>query len=85
MKEPEEYLDEHRDNHPDDVMETAREVIERWDGWKYGKSAAGGAAGAVYIGYMIHQDGGPTQPELADEFGVTPPTLRKRYKDLPKP
>lgn len=81
-------IDEASDDHPDDVLDAAREYIDHDEMWTVGKNPRGVAAAVLYAAYRSERpladpgDGIPTQMDLADEFDTSAVTLRNRFNDL---
>lgn len=81
-----EYLDEHADEYPDDVVEDARRRLDEWVQTQesVGKRPNICAAAAVYaafvdLGYPVSTR--PTQDAIVAEFGTTRGSLGKRLTD----
>lgn len=81
-KTPIEYVEEHADDLPDEVVERATDLFEVWDGWKYGRSPATSAAMAVYYVLPEDADDGLTQEEAAEMFDTTPVSVRSTWETV---
>lgn len=78
-------IEKHRQNHPDDIIESAIELATRWEEStvRGGQSPRGVAAACVYASYLKERGRGEVgQTEIADEFDVTKVTIRQRLKEL---
>lgn len=87
---PTELLEDHADDHDEDVMDRAFALAEADDQIERGVHPKGVAAAALYAAYLETRpreqsgEGRPTQKDVAEQFGTNQVTLRKRFRDLPE-
>lgn len=82
LKTPDDYLREHEDQIPPQAIDKARELLDGYDRWKYGKSPLATAAGAAYLGCSLSGETDITQLDIANMFDVSPTTVRTHYQLL---
>lgn len=86
LKTPFDTLDEVSDTntYDDEVIALAREVLDAWDGWQYGRTNHTVAATVVWIAsrYSGTRDDRLNQEDVAETFGSSPVSMRQTWHSI---